>query len=132
MMKNKSFYIFLITAMFYGCNQPFNISHERIVQADLEPENWMAHGRTFDEQRFSPLNQIDSKNIQDLGIDWYFTTDTNRGHEASPIVVDGVMFLTSAWSVVYALDATNGEMLWKYDPLVPKEWGYNACCDVVN
>ena len=132
MMKNKSFYIFLITAMFYGCNQPFNISHERIVQANLEPENWMAHGRTFDEQRFSPLNQIDSKNIQDLGIDWYFTTDTNRGHEASPIVVDGVMFLTSAWSVVYALDATNGEMLWKYDPLVPKEWGYNACCDVVN
>ena len=92
----------------------------------------MSHARTYDEKRFSPLDQINSENVSNLGLAWKFTTDTNRGHEASPIIIDGVMFTTSAWSVVYALDAASGELLWKYDPLVDKEWGYNACCDVVN
>ncbi|MDG2060260.1 MAG: PQQ-dependent dehydrogenase, methanol/ethanol family [SAR86 cluster bacterium] len=128
---------FKILLIFFGfalisCSKEFNISEERIINADAEPENWMSHARTYDEKRFSPLNQISPDTISDLGLAWKFTTDTNRGHEASPIVVDGVMFTTSAWSVVYALNAATGELLWKYDPLVDKEWGYNACCDVVN
>ena len=131
-MRYREFISFITLIILFGCSQEFNVSGKRIIEANLEPENWMSHGRTYDEQRFSPLNQINPENIKDLGIAWHFTTDTNRGHEASPIVIDGVMFISSAWSMVYALDATSGELLWKYDPKVPKEWGHNACCDVVN
>ncbi|MEM7019928.1 MAG: PQQ-dependent dehydrogenase, methanol/ethanol family [Pseudomonadota bacterium] len=108
------------------------VNAERIINADKEPGNWLAHGRTYDEQRFSPLKQINDKNVKDLGLAWYFDVDSNRGMEASPIVVDGIMYTTAAWSLVYAHEAKTGKMLWKYDPKVPKAWGANACCDVVN
>src|SRR5262249_3496841 len=67
-----------------------------------------------------------------LGLAWYFDLDTNRGQESTPIVVDGVMYLTSAWSKVFAFNAATGALLWSYDPKVPPESGINACCDVVN
>ena len=108
------------------------VDEERIVAADSEPGNWLSHGRTYDEQRFSPLTDINTGNVGDLGLSWYFDTETNRGHEASPIVVDGVMFITAPWSIVYALDARSGQLLWTYNPKVPKAWGAKACCDVVN
>ncbi len=108
------------------------VNKERIVKADEEPGNWLAHGRTYDESRFSPLTNINDQNIAELGLTWYFDTQTKRGLEASPIVVDGIMYSTGTWSVVYANDAKTGELLWRYDPQVPKEWGAKACCDVVN
>ncbi|XOV89362.1 MAG: PQQ-dependent dehydrogenase, methanol/ethanol family [Pseudomonadota bacterium] len=104
----------------------------RITNADSEPGNWLAHGRTYDEARFSPLDQINDSNVGELGLAWWFDTETNRGLEASPIVVDGVMYSTGSWSLVFANNAKTGELIWKYDPQVPKSWGKNACCDVVN
>ena len=109
-----------------------DLDGERIIEADQEPGNWLAHGRTYDEQRFSPLAQINAGNAGDLGLAWHFDTGTDRGLEASPIVVDGVMFSTGSWSVVFANDARTGELIWKFDPEVPKAWGAYACCDVVN
>ena len=108
------------------------IDGERIIDADLEPGSWLSHARTYDEQRFSPLSQVNADNAGQLGLAWYFDTGTDRGLEASPIVVDGVMYSTGSWSVVYANHAVTGELIWKYDPEVPKSWGANACCDVVN
>ena len=104
----------------------------RVLAADDEPGNWLAHGRNYEEQRFSPLNQINQETVSDLELAWYADTGTTRGLEASPIVVDGVMFATGSWSLVYAYDARTGELLWRYDPEVPREWGAKACCDVVN
>ena len=104
----------------------------RILGANSEPQNWMSHGRTYDEQRFSPLQQINDANVQDLGLAWYFDVPTFRGMEATPIVVDGRMYVTGSWSIVYALDAATGEELWRYDPQVPKYWIRYACCDAVN
>ena len=108
------------------------IDGERIVNADVEPGSWLSHARTYDEQRYSPLSKVNAENAEQLGLAWYFDTGTDRGLEASPIVVDGVMYSTGSWSVVYANDAVTGELIWKYDPEVPKSWGANACCDVVN
>jgi quinohemoprotein ethanol dehydrogenase len=91
--------------------------------------------RVSDHQRgsrFSPLNQINDHNVSQLGLAWYYDLDTNRGQEATPIIVDGVMYFTSAWSKVFALNATTGKVLWSYDPKVPGNWSVNACCDVVN
>lgn len=104
----------------------------RILAADDEPGNWLAHGRNYEEQRFSPLDQINRDNVSDLELAWYADTGTTRGLEASPIVIDGVMFTTGSWSLVYAYDAKTGELLWRFDPKVPREWGAKACCDVVN
>ena len=109
-----------------------SITAERVAAADSEPGNWMAHGRTTDEQRFSPLDQINATNVSKLGVAWEYQTGTVRGLEASPIVVDGVMFITGNWGVVEAMDARTGKQLWKYDPEVPGEWARNACCDIVN
>lgn len=93
---------------------------------------WLSYSGGYDEQRHSPLNQITRDNVADLGVAWTYDLATNRGVEATPIIADGAMYVTSAWSLVYALDAQTGEELWVYDPEVDKSVGVNACCDVVN
>lgn len=94
--------------------------------------DWLSNGRTYDEQRHSPLTQINTDNVKDLGLEWYWNTGTKRGLEATPIVVDGVMFTSGTWSVVWAHDARTGELIWEYDPQIDKAWARYACCDVVN
>jgi len=108
------------------------IDDARINNAASEPGNWLAHGRTYEELRFSPLTQINRENVAELGLAWYRDMGTNRAQEATPIVVDGIMFFTSSWSRVFAMKATTGEIVWTYDPKVPGEVGRRACCDVVN
>ncbi len=108
------------------------VNAKRVGAADSEPGNWMAHGRTNDEQRHSLLKQVNEETVGELGLAWFWDTGTNRGLEATPIVVDGIMFSTGSWSVVWAHDARTGELLWEYDPQVPRAWGKYACCDVVN
>ncbi len=108
------------------------IDHARLANAGSEPGSWLAHGRTWSEQRFSPLDQINAGNVAGLGLTWSFDLGSTRGVETTPIVVDGVMYVTAPWSIVFALNAKTGEQLWKYDPQVPREWGRYACCDVVN
>ena len=105
---------------------------DRIVAAENEPQNWLSHGRTYSEQRFSPLAAINSGNVVGLKLAWSYEFDTRRGQEATPLVVDGVMYTTSAWSKVQAIDAVTGKLLWQYDPEVPGESAVNGCCDVVN
>jgi len=104
----------------------------RIDAADSEPGNWLTHGRTYGEQRFSPLTDINADNAAKLGLGWYYDLDTKRGQEATPIVVDGHMFVSTAWSKVKALNAATGELLWAYDPQVPGAKAVDVCCDVVN
>ena len=112
--------------------KPADVDAARLTDADRDAGNWMSYGRTYTEQRFSPLKQIDEHNISQLGFAWHYDLDTHRGQEATPIVVDGVMYFTSAWSKAYALNAATGALLWSYDPKVPPETAVNACCDVVN
>ncbi len=105
---------------------------QRIVKADREPGNWLSVGRTYSEQRYSPLKQINENTVGKLGLAWHYDLNTQRGIEGTPVVVDGVMYLTSAWTITYALDARTGRELWKYDPKVPAEWSRFVCCDVVS
>jgi len=104
----------------------------RIDKANSEESNWLLHGRTLDEQRYSPLAQINTETVGSLELAWYKDLPEPRGQEASPIIRDGVMYTTAAWSEVFALDATSGEQLWHFDPEVNKAYGVKACCDVVN
>ena len=108
------------------------VDGKRIAEADKHPGDWMSYGRTYDEQRFSPLTEINDQDASRLGLAWSADLDTTRGQEATPIVVDGVIYVSTAWSKVKAYDGATGKMLWAYDPKVPGEWGPKACCDVVN
>ncbi len=111
---------------------PLLIDDARLAAANDEPGSWLAHGRTWDEARYSPLAQIDEQSVAKLAPAWVYATGETRGHEATPIVVDGVLFATLPWSIVVALDAASGRELWRHDPDVPRAWGRYACCDVVN
>ena len=137
MHSDNSRYLAIIglTGLLLACDTTLPIMHgddQRITRADSEPYNWLSHGRTYDEQRFSPLSGITDANIDRLGLAWYTELNSNRGIEATPIIVDGSMYVTGAWSIVHAIDARNGNLLWSFDPEVPREWSKYACCDAVN
>jgi len=93
---------------------------------------WPQHGRDAWEQRYSPLDAINTGNVARLGLAWTADLGSRRGLEATPIVVDGVLYVSSAWSVVHAFDAATGKPLWRHDPKVPRERAKLFCCGVVN
>lgn len=109
------------------------IDDATLREASARPQDWLTHGLTYAEQRFSPLTQINESTVDKLGLAWSFDTGTDRGLEATPIVVDGVLYFTGSWSIVFAVDGRTGKPLWKWDPKVDRvEYGAKACCDVVN
>ena len=111
---------------------PASVDAARLISAEGDPGQWMAHGRTYGEQRFSPLDQINTTTVGKLSLAWFADLDSRRGQEATPLVVDGVLYVSTAWSKVKAYDAATGKPLWAFDPAVPGEWAVHACCDVVN
>lgn len=113
-----------------GCRSA-EIASATTLAANAATE-WPVHGGTDLEQRYSPLADINQGNVSRLGLAWAYAFDTNRGQEATPIVVDGVVYVSSAWSKVFALDAATGRELWRFDPEVPGGKAVHACCDVVN
>ncbi len=104
----------------------------RLLKAETASDVWLSHGRTYSEQRFSPLKQITTDNIDQLGLAWGFDLGVSRGIEATPIVADGRIYVTATWNIVYALDAKTGEQLWRFDPQVDRSKSADLCCDAVN
>jgi PQQ-dependent dehydrogenase (methanol/ethanol family) len=111
---------------------PADVDAARIINADNTPGDWLTYGRTYSEQRFSPLSLINADNAKQLGLAWYANLETNRGQEGTPLAIDGVLYVSTAWSIVKAYDGNSGRLLWSYDPLVPRAKGVEGCCDFVN
>lgn len=85
-------------------------------------EDWPAFGRTYGEQHYSPLDQVNRGNVKDLGLAWYM--DLPPGNSATgPLAVDGVIYFASGYSIVHAVRAEDGKLLWKHDPKVPEKAG---------
>ncbi len=108
------------------------VDDARLRGAAREPQSWLTHGGTYLEQRYSPLARIDEGNVGRLGLAWSFDLETQRGVEGTPLYADGVLYATAPWSVVHALDAATGELLWTHDPGVPRSYARSICCGVVN
>jgi quinohemoprotein ethanol dehydrogenase len=108
------------------------VDEARMQAAPTDADNWIAGGRDQDGTYYSPLTRINDKNIGELGFAWQYDLGTHRGQEATPIVVDGVMYTSGTWGYVYALDARTGRELWKYDPVAAHLAARNPCCDLVN
>lgn len=108
------------------------VDKDAIIANATDGRNWLNHGLDFAETRYSKLKRIDVANVERLGLAWSTSIDSKRGFEATPLVVEGVLYLTGPWSIVHALDARTGEELWVYDPQVPRDYASKGCCDVVN
>jgi quinohemoprotein ethanol dehydrogenase len=93
---------------------------------------WPTIGLDHAETRYSRLSKVHAGNVKELGLVWSYNLESTRGVEATPLVVDGVMYQTASWSIVHAIDVRTGKRLWVYDPKVPKEYASKGCCDVVN
>ena len=124
--------VFAAAAAVAAASEPAHVDAARMKGAERDAANWMSYGRTYGEQRFSPLARIDTTNAKELGLAWFADLDTDRGQQATPLVIDGVMYVSTAWSLVKAYDAATGRLLWSYDPQVPREVGVKGCCDTVN
>lgn len=115
-----------------GCGQSDRAETRRIADAATTGREWLTYGGSYDEQRYSRLGAVNKDNVATLGIAWSYEMRAPHGVEATPIVADGVLYVTSAWSIVYALDAKTGAELWVHDPQVPRETLAKGCCDAVN
>ncbi len=92
--------------------------------ADLtEGHDWLAFGRTYHEQRHSPLSQVNDSNVSRLGVAWYMDLPNDRTLYGTPLVVDGVMYFEGSYNVLRAVDAATGKLLWEFDPEVTKHAG---------
>jgi PQQ-dependent dehydrogenase (methanol/ethanol family) len=102
-------------------------------QSITNPEGqWLSYGRDYQEQRYSPLSDINRDNINQLDLAWSFKFSTARGMEATPLMHNGIIYISTGWSHVHALDARTGEQLWHYDAKVAKSHLAKTCCGPVN
>ncbi|HEY1313078.1 MAG TPA: PQQ-dependent dehydrogenase, methanol/ethanol family [Steroidobacteraceae bacterium] len=114
-------------------SMPGNLDAARLKAADKEPQNWFTAGRDQNGSYFSPLANIGAANVKQLGFAWAYDLGyPMRGQEATPIVIDGVMYTSGTWGYVYAVDAASGKELWRYDPKPNYFIGRHPCCDLVN
>ncbi|MDG1987754.1 MAG: PQQ-dependent dehydrogenase, methanol/ethanol family [Halieaceae bacterium] len=128
-VKQFSLYIFQI-AFFSSSFASAQVVDELAIK---EPGiNWLSYGRDYSEQRFSPISKINRNNVNELGLAWSFLFPSGRGVEATPLVNEGVIYMTTAWSDVYAIDAKNGKLIWNFDAKVPKSHLAKTCCGPVN
>jgi quinohemoprotein ethanol dehydrogenase len=151
-IQSSSSDIKVVLAVLLGLSLPFNASAQSVSNATLDrikantsavdsnfikantitSKDWPTIGLDYAETRFSKLNQINTDNVKDLGLVWSYNLESSRGVEATPVVVDGIMYQSASWSVVHAIDARTGKKLWSFDPGVDRSKGYKGCCDVVN
>ena len=105
----------------------------RFIRANAATgRDWPSYGLDYAETRHSRLAKITADNVKDLGLVWSYDLESTRGVEATPVVVDGVMYVTASWSIVHAIDVRSGKRLWVFDPQVDRSKGYRGCCDVAN
>src|SRR5882724_9097648 len=106
------------------------VTADRLVNASREPQQWLTYSGSYDGSRFSPLDQINRTNVQRLTLQWVFQSGVRGWHETTPLVVDGVMYLTTPDNHAYAVDVRTGRPLWHYERNLPKEM--SLCCGPQN
>lgn len=96
----------------------------------MSDKEWSSHGHDYTNQRFSPSTQINRENVKDLALAWHYKSGVKATFQATPIVSNGVMYLSLPFNHVVALDATNGKELWRYEHQRQPEW--KLCCGPAN
>jgi alcohol dehydrogenase (cytochrome c) len=112
------------------CTLHAQVTFDRLLHADKEPQNWLTYSGSMNSQRYSSLSQINTANVKDLQLAWVFQAQSTEKFEATPLVVDGTMYLTQAPNDIVALDAVTGEMKWIYSYSPSRD--ARPCCGRVN
>ena len=123
--------LFCASLLLVACDKTPTPSKASDVSADTATQEWSKHGGGDAEQRFSPLRQITPENVDKLGLAWAFDLGVSRGIEATPLVVDGVIYVTATWNKVFALDAKTGALRWQFDPQVDRSKGADLTANVL-
>ena len=109
---------------------PAQVSFERLLSAADEPHNWLTYSGTYFSERYSELDQVTPDNVEDLALQWVYQARVAGPWESSPVVVDGVMYLTQRPNDIVALDARTGRVFWVYSYPTPSD--HKACCGANN
>src|ERR1700687_1574689 len=126
--RRVSFMLLLVLLIpFSLCAQ---VTSDRLLHAADEPQNWLTYSGSYASQRYSSLQQVDATNVKNLELKWVFQAQSLQKFEATPLVVDGVMYLTQSPNDVVALDAKSGRVFWIYHYVLPQSLA--VCCGQVN
>src|SRR5882724_1912724 len=106
------------------------LTYERLLKADAEPQNWLTYSGDYNGWRYSKLDQINRSNVRDLKLKWVYQMPVTHRVETTPLVVDGVMYISEPPSNVVALDPGTGRQFWRYKRSLPSK--INVCCGQVN
>lgn len=106
------------------------VTYQRLLQAAEEPQNWLTYSGDYAGQRHSRLDQIRASNVQHLAVQWVFQSEARGKFETTPLVVDGVIYVTAQDNYAYALDPRTGRTIWRYRRELPEK--LRACCGQVN
>ncbi|HEX4986089.1 MAG TPA: PQQ-binding-like beta-propeller repeat protein [Burkholderiales bacterium] len=112
-----------------GGAESADLADARLLDARADASNWLLHGRSYANERFSPLRQITAENVRDLAPAWIYQSGVSATFQATPIVVDGVMYLSMPFNHVAAIDAKTGRELWRYQH---KRRTQKMCCGPQN
>ena len=106
-----------------GCEKKTEnpVYDDAAIANETQTTDWLAYGRTHNELRFSPSEQINTNNVADLRVDWFMDLPNDVGLVSTPLVIDGVMYFTGTMNVIRSVDAVKGTLIWEYDPQVAKE-----------
>jgi quinohemoprotein ethanol dehydrogenase len=136
-MRCKPALALLLALSACGGKPPGGVDKARLQAARAEPGQWLSLGRNWQADRFSPLTKLNIDTAGGLGFAWEYEFRSHRGRvehgqEATPLVVDGVIYASGPWGSAIAVDARTGKERWRYDPEVDGSYNRKACCDVVS
>ena len=120
----------ILTLAAIACSLNAQVTFDRLLHADREPQNWLTYAGALNGQRYSALTQVNTNNVKNLQLEWAFQARSIEKFEATPLVVDGMMYTTQAPNDIVALDATTGEIKWLYSYSPSRE--AKPCCGRVN
>ena len=121
---------FLPLVFLFAGSLPAQVTLDRLLHPEREPQNWLTYSGNYSAQRYSALDQITRDNAKNLEMQWIYQARSLEKFESTPLVVDGIMYLTEAPNNVVALDAKTGAIFWVYEYRPSTD--ARPCCGAVN
>ena len=111
---------------------PRYVTDDMLLNADKDTQNWLHYGKDYESTRYSAAKQINKDNVKNLKAVWNLSFGVLEGQDSQAVVVNGMIYVTTSFNRVIAVDAASGKIAWKYERELPGDVFPKLCCDVVN